>query len=403
MINKEETKAKMVEIFSGKISSWIDSQEGQTDGFEYERSYVEAMQRISSEVFQLSMGKNPKSKNQKKKLQTTQGVIKVSKKHCLHNNSSFCMSQYLQYQCCYLGQQVVFQQAEDIFMKMQGLSVTAKQVERICHHYGNELESDFSTGKIAENKEVTPAKPTTYVMMDGGMILTRDKEHPWKELKLGRIFNSQEHVKGISKNRNLITNSLYVGHLGGHKEFLNKLDYFIEDIPNSSKVFIADGAPWIWKWVDDMYPDSTQILDYFHAVEHLSEFASLYFKEQQEKTKWRKQQEKLLSDDKMEEVMETLISLSKTIKQATKKDVLKKLINYYQTNKKRMKYKTFKEQGYLIGSGAMESAIRNVVQQRLKRSGQRWTITGGQQVLNLRTLFLSNLENMVIDKIKLTA
>jgi hypothetical protein len=51
----------------------------------------------------------------------------------------------------------------------------------------------------------------------------------------------------------------------------------------------------------------------------------------------------------------------------------------------------------------MESAIRNVVQQRLKRSGQRWTITGGQQVLNLRTLFLSNLEKKVIDKIKLAA
>jgi hypothetical protein len=68
-----------------------------------------------------------------------------------------------------------------------------------------------------------------------------------------------------------------------------------------------------------------------------------------------------------------------------------------------MKYKTFRQQGYLIGSGAMESAIRNVVQHRLKRSGQRWTVNGGQQVLNLRTLFLSNLENMVIDKIKLTA
>ncbi|MDR1959943.1 MAG: hypothetical protein LBQ54_13010, partial [Planctomycetaceae bacterium] len=143
--------------------------------------------------------------------------------------------------------------------------------------------------------------------------------------------------------------------------------------------------------------------DYFHAVEHLSEFASLYFKEQQEKTKWIKQQEKLLSDDKIEEVIETFTLLSKKIKQATKKDALKKLINYYQTNKERMKYKTFRQQGYLTGSVAMESAIRNVVQNRLKRSGQRWTVNGGQQVLNLRTLFLSNLENMVIDKIKLTA
>ncbi|MDR1895627.1 MAG: hypothetical protein LBR10_02420 [Prevotellaceae bacterium] len=73
------------------------------------------------------------------------------------------MSQYLQYQCCYLGQQIIFQQAEDIFMKMRGLSVTSKQIERICRHYGDKLESDFRTGKITENKEVTSAKPTTYI------------------------------------------------------------------------------------------------------------------------------------------------------------------------------------------------------------------------------------------------
>jgi hypothetical protein len=53
-------------------------------------------------------------------------------------------------------------------------------------------------------------------------------------------------------------------------------------------------------------------------------------------------------------------------------------------------YKTYLAKGYLIGSGAMESAHRNVIQQRMKRSGQRWTIEGGQQVLNLRTTYLSN-------------
>jgi hypothetical protein len=52
--------------------------------------------------------------------------------------------------------------------------------------------------------------------------------------------------------------------------------------------------------------------------------------------------------------------------------------------------KTYLAKGYLIGSGAMESAHRNVIQQRMKRSGQRWTIEGGQQVLNLRTTYLSN-------------
>jgi hypothetical protein len=311
------------------------------------------------------------------------------------------MSNYLQYQCCYLGQQSVFQQAEEIFLKMNGLSVTAKQIERVCHHYGEKFDEDYFTGKLAKKEPISsPPAPPTYVMMDGGMVLTREKEHPWKEIKLGRIFHTKDYVQGISKKRNLITNSLYVGHLGGHQDFLSKLDYFIEDIPNASKIFIADGAPWIWKWVDDMYPDATQVLDFFHALEHLSVFASLHIDDQQEKAVWVKKMEKLLLEDQVTEVIEILILLLSTIGKKKVKESLEKLIRYYQNNEKRMKYKTFREQGCLIGSGAMESAIRNVVQQRLKLSGQRWTIAGGQQVLNIRTLFLSGFENKLIDKIK---
>jgi hypothetical protein len=314
------------------------------------------------------------------------------------------MSDYLQYQSCYLGQQLVFNQATDVFMKMQGISVTSKQIERVCHHYGEKFEADYITGNLAHNdSHSNPSSSPTFVMMDGGMILTREKEHPWKELKLGRIHNAKEYVKGISKKRNLIMNSLYVGHLGGHEEFLNKLDYFIEDIPNSSKVFIADGAPWIWKWVEDMYPDTTQILDFFHATEHLSEFASLQFKDQQEKTVWIEKLKTLLLEDKVTHVIDLLSKLLTTINKKEPQASLERLIRYYQNNEKRMKYKTFRQQGYLIGSGAMESAIRNVVQQRLKRSGQRWTIAGAQQVLNIRTLFLSNLDKVVIDKIKMAA
>jgi hypothetical protein len=60
------------------------------------------------------------------------------------------------------------------------------------------------------------------------------------------------------------------------------------------------------------------------------------------------------------------------------------LLTYYQNNQHRMKYGTFKEKGYLIGSSPIEAAHRNVIQQRLKLSGQRWTIQGAQQVANLR-------------------
>ena len=314
------------------------------------------------------------------------------------------MSQFLQYQCCFVGHQLVFSQGEEFFLRMNGITVSGKQIERVCHHYGEDFESDYAQGKLAEpSPGHQTAQQPAYVMMDGGMILTRQKEHPWKELKLGRIFRSRDLVKGISKKRNLITDSQYVGHLGGHQEFLSKLDFFIEDIDNDSKVFIADGAPWIWNWVQDMYPDSTQILDFFHAKEHLCQFASMYLEDGKTRGEWVKLMEKLLLEDQVEQVIDILKDILAGINKKTTANALDNLIRYYQNNHQRMKYKAFKDKGYLIGSGAMESAIRNVVQHRLKRSGQRWTVKGGQQITNIRTLFLSNEQDKIIQKIKAAA
>lgn len=65
-----------------------------------------------------------------------------------------------------------------------------------------------------------------------------------------------------------------------------------------------------------------------------------------------------------------------------------------------MLYQTYKMKGYIIGSGAIESAHRNVVQQRLKLSGQRWTIKGAQEIVNIRAYKKSNRWNELVDFIK---
>ena len=78
-------------------------------------------------------------------------------------------------------------------------------------------------------------------------------------------------------------------------------------------------------------------------------------------------------------------------------------MRYYQSNVRRMQYKTFVEKGYMIGSGAIESAHRNVVQQRLKLSGQRWSVKGAQQIVDLRACKKSNQWNTVVHLIKTAA
>jgi hypothetical protein len=82
---------------------------------------------------------------------------------------------------------------------------------------------------------------------------------------------------------------------------------------------------------------------------------------------------------------------------------LKEVIRYYENNIERMKYGSFLKKGYLIGSGAIESAHRNVIQQRLKLSGQRWSIDGAQRIANLRAYRKSNRWENVVGVIKMAA
>ncbi|MGB0879953.1 MAG: UPF0236 family transposase-like protein, partial [Polaribacter sp.] len=150
-----------------------------------------------------------------------------------------------------------------------------------------------------------------------------------------------------------------------------------------NKVFIADGATWIWNWIEDTYPSSIQIVDFFHAKEHLCEFAKDYFKDKNQKDRWIDTQSQIMLTKGISPVIKTIRKLPK------KTEKLRQLIGYYKNHEKRMQYHLFKEKGLLIGSGAIESAHKDVLQKRLKLSGQRWTKQGLQQMAQLRVAYKS--------------
>ncbi|GMU97113.1 MAG: hypothetical protein AMXMBFR50_26280 [Ignavibacterium album] len=174
--------------------------------------------------------------------------------------------------------------------------------------------------------------------------------------------------------------------MGGVEEFFQKVDYYA--LAMKKKIFVADGAKWIWNYVETFYPESIQILDFYHTKEHLCEYAVERIQEQQARQQWIDEQIILLFEDRVEEVIRNI--KAKPLKSTQKeKHLRRKLINYYESHKKPMRYKSFQNAGYLIGSGPIESAHRAVLQKRLKLSGQRWTKKGAQQILNLRTANLS--------------
>jgi len=307
----------------------------------------------------------------------------LNKHHLLvQSPTQMNISSFAQETMCYIGQHLVFKEAEEVINNLTGANINAKQIERLCHHYGQGLEDDLLYNIEVNGYEEVLSEESEkchYVSVDGSMYFTREED--WKEIKLGRIYKHEDLMK-VSKDRCELLSSNYVAHLGSNKDFLPKMEYCIENIKN--KVFIADGATWIWNWVEDTYPNCEQIVDFFHAKEHLYEFAREYFKDKDYREKWLEKQSQVMLNKGITPIIATLQQLLK------KTEKLRQLIGYYTNHEKRMQYHLFKEKGLIIGSGAIESAHKDVLQKRLKLSGQRWTKKGLQQIAQLRVAYKSN-------------
>ena len=128
-------------------------------------------------------------------------------------------------------------------------------------------------------------------------------------------------------------------------------------------VFVCDGAVWIWNLVDQYYPNAIQIVDWYHAEDRLKRIAGETFAMLEEHDPWLKKITEDLWQGNIELVIEACQSLSK------KSNLAKQSVIYFSNNIERMRYAQFRAAGYLIGSGVIESACKQIVTQRLKLSG----------------------------------
>lgn len=310
----------------------------------------------------------------------------MKKDHVLcHCTGHFRVSERLQGLTCFIGQSMVFDEASETLNKLLDVDISAPQIQRICGYYGSELDLlvEANCEAVIPRLETNQKEDTTYVMVDGSMVFTR--EGKWREMKLGRVFYESQNVD-IQENRREIVNSIYVSHLGSVDQFCPKFERYLT--PYKKKVFLADGARWIWNWVEDNYPGATQIVDFYHAKEKLVLFAKHQFLEHQKRKAWVKEQKNKLLANQVEQVIIILKTIRARNKEA--KEAKQKAIDYYIEHDDRMQYKTYLEKGLMIGSGPIEAAHRSVIQQRLKLSGQKWSIPGAQAIANLRCYKQSN-------------
>ena len=292
----------------------------------------------------------------------------------------------------YVGQMDCYENCSEVLEKLARVQVGSTQIYRLTDLYGKGVE-----GVVNSERTLTPlkAEEVLYSEVDGSMLLTR--EEGWKEVKVGRFFKSSDCIHAGSKP-GWISNSQYVAHLGNSKDFTATMDNLLESFGklDNRLIFISDGAPWIKNWIEDAFPKALSILDYYHACEHLHQFSNSFFKDKDAEQKWTSQQKRLLLKSKVLKVIKNIKTLA-----GNKDEEAKKLIAYYQANNDRMDYYLYQQMGCgIIGSGAIESAHRTLIQKRMKLSGQRWSKQGAQNMLNLRVMNKNHQWSKIIEMSK---
>lgn len=293
----------------------------------------------------------------------------------------------------YCGQLDSYEKSNEVIKEMLNIEVSDTQIYRVTDFYGEAVAPT-----VNEDAVLSSVKPedVVYVGVDGSMIFTR--EAGWSEVKVGRIFKSSDCLHAEGKP-GWISHSQYTAHLGSHKEFTETMDSLIDKYGKLGKrlVFISDGAPWIKNWIEDAFPKVVSILDYYHVCEHLHEFSSSTFTDKAKEKLWTDKQKEWLLKGEVKRVIKNIKRLGRNSEKANQ------LISYYNNNKDRMKYHEYVKIGCgIIGSGAIESAHRTLVQKRMKQSGQRWSWKGAQHMLNLRVVRKNNDWNKIIELTKAT-
>ncbi len=364
------------------------------NAYAYEEEISKIFTRSNNDLLQATIGDLPKGVNSKVTIKTTLGNITVPKSHSMAvRPMGFHISPKLLERMCRLGSKMVFSEASEEFWQFIEQDISDKQIERVCHCYGEKLDkldwnnafSDAIQLKLNHKKE-----EDIYIMVDGSMLLTR--EDGWKEIKVGRVFGSDSMID-ISKNRTLLSDSVYTAHFGNASDFWER---FSVEIPQLNQlVFINDGAKWIWKHIEEYYPNSVQILDFYHCKEHIYQFAKDFFSSKKKQIEFAEGICDLLLSEQVDGALDKIEQLDSKTK--NRRSVKEKILKYLRNNKCRINYGKFRKMGLLIGSGAIESAQRDVIQKRMKLSGQRWTKVGAQQIINLRVCKKSNRWKRVID------
>jgi Uncharacterised protein family (UPF0236) len=219
----------------------------------------------------------------------------------------------------------------------------------------------------------------------------KEGEAKTRDAKLGCVF-TQSRLDAKQRPVRDPHSTSYVGAIETAEEFGKRI--YAEAVRRGllqarQVIVLGDGAPWIWALAEEHFPGATQIVDLYHAREHLGELAqTLYGRTGKAAAAWRAARyEELEAGD-----VEAVVAAMKRTRprDPTGRERVRKQIAYFQTNAERMRYAEFRRRGLFVGSGVVEAGCKTIMGQRLKQSGMRWTVRGANAIIALRCCQVSN-------------
>jgi hypothetical protein len=298
-----------------------------------------------------------------------------------------------------------YQRAEDAIADAMHINVNDDTVRQVTNHVGsivfqNDCRRAEEAYAILENCRLEypcDKKGVIYIETDGAALNTRirnDEGSTWRENKLGEIFSTDHiHFWNNSKGerQHQITKKEYISYIGSVSEFKKHL--LACAIRNGygrykETVVLSDGATWIRSMVDEIFHGAQQILDYYHLCENVNDFAKHIYNMDELKYKpWASDVCKALRKSRHADVLRDLKGFgTKGLDSCTVN-----LHTYISNNVNNIDYATYESKGYFIGSGAIESGNKIILQDRLKRAGMRWNVATAQAMLTLKTKAESGL------------
>jgi len=308
-----------------------------------------------------------------------------------------------------VGQEAPFDHGRRQMKLLADLEVTTKAVERTAEAIGENIaarEQEQIQRAVQLDLPIVVGEPIPilYVQMDGTGVPVVKKEtlgrqgktdgqpaHT-REVKLGCVFTQTTWDQKGFPIRDP-DSTTYTGAIETAEEFGKRI--YLEAWNRGwsraeKKVVMGDGAEWIWNLADQHFPGAVQIVDLYHARQHLWELArKLHPNDQAAQKAWMKvHQKRLLDKGKIEKLVLAFRSIVSTNPELTEKIRIE--AEYFERNAARMRYPKFRRQHFFVGSGVIEAGCKTVIGSRLKQSGMFWTVRGANAIIALRCCQLND-------------